>query len=224
MGAKKPDIENPTVLVSQHNTASPITVTSRLEYYKHSEIQDSGDSTWLEKMSVDLLIRTSPEEWQKLDEAISADPETVIENLRLIASAAVERTQKHKTPRGRRLTELRLIETIKREASHLYAFLQSYEDSEEKPPAILKLISLLESKGYGTKKYSALKYTLATMEILYKKRAQHEELLYPFRTGTNFYKTYILPHRIRHMKEYIKNNPSKIPSLQKVFRALRIPL
>ncbi len=211
------------IKVSQRTKKHPIKIESNLEYYKHADTQDTDNAFELEQIPINFSISTSPEDWQKLDTAITEDPERVIENLRLIVGAATEKIQQHGRPKGRPITEVRLIEQIKRKAPPLYAYLQCFEGTEEKPLPVRKLVFLLKSNGYNITKYNALKITQATMEVLYKKKAR-DELLFPFRKPINFYKTYILPGKIRYLKEYLKNNPAKIPSLRETFNSLKISL
>jgi hypothetical protein len=228
--AHKKDL--PTLVVSvipPRKRGGPIMVNSNLEFHKHADIREADGSGALEIIPINFSINATPEDWQKLDAAITDDRGKVIDNLRLITEAVINHIKGYGRPKGRPPTEVRVIKQIKRSAPPLYAYLQCFKNEEEKPLSVRKLLSLLESKGYDIKKYNAIKFTRATMEILYWKKA-HDELLKPFLNPDNFYKTYILPQpnpyigKFRISKEYFMNHPNKIPTLLDVFKALKISL
>jgi hypothetical protein len=201
----------------------PIKVDSNLEFLKHADTQEADDQGFLERVPIHLTINATPDDWQKLDAAITDDRETVIDNLRLITEAAIEKIREYGRPKGRPFAETKLIDQIKRAAPILYAYLQCYKDEREKPEPIQRLLSLLASKGHIVEGYKVRAITLATMKILYEKKAK-DELLKPFKNPDNFYKTYVLPQLNPYIKEDLKNRPNKIPSLDDVFKVLKIPL
>lgn len=206
------------VSISQRTRRERITTDSNLDYYVDTS---ETDDIQCEAVPINLSIAATPEDWQKLEQALLDDPEGVLENLRQIARGATQRIESYGRPKGRPLTEVKLIERIKRDATDLYAFLSCFKDDAEKPRPILDLITLLGSKGYCVDKYSPRDIARAVLEIMYGKKAK-DEILRPFKNLVNFKKTYI--ERSRYPKSYLRINYKKVSSLRSIFKTFRITL
>jgi len=204
------------VFVSQRTHGEPITVKNNLTYFVHTL---EMDDTEFEAIPIDLTISATPEDWQKLEQALLDDPEGVLENLRTVTEGAIEKIQSYGIAKGRPLVERRLTKKIKDEASLLHALLK-YLKGREKPSPIRQLLSYLESRGLDVGQYNPRRLTYSAMEIVYREKARRQRL-FPFMNETNFYQTYILAKR--YPKQYFDGNMIQaLHDLHHIFKTLRI--
>lgn len=215
---RKMTIPTGLVSISQRTRRERITADSNLDYYVDTP---ETDDIQCEAVPINLSISAAPEDWQKLEQALLDDPEGVLENLRQITEGAIQRIESYGRPKGRPLTEVKLIERIKRDATDLYAFLSCFKDDAEKPRPILDLITLLGSKGYCIDKYSPRDIARAVLEIMYGQKAK-DEILRPFKNLVNFKKTYI--ERSTYPKSYLRINYKNVSSLRSIFKTFHITL
>jgi len=197
---------------------SPLAVKGTTDYLKNVDWENENT---FDRIPIELEIKACAEDWAKLKEAISDDPETVIDNLRLYVGAAIKRIEKGNNPRGRSPIVTALIKQMKREAGYLYALLQYYERTLDKPKYIIEL-----QKKTGIKDFNPLNIVFRAMQLRYEKKLPEA-----FKTGTkplyesNLYKVY-LSERPQYLfgnkPKGIEARVDQIPSLKKLFESFGI--
>jgi len=191
------------------------------------------------KNSIELIVKASPENWKRLDQLLSENPEEFAKDFyeKFIRIAFYKEILPKKL-RGKHKDSFPIALEIKTTAGMLYAFLSYWckKPVEEWPDYLTKLAIMAESEGYGIYvrqgRYfkDAKELTFYCMEKAYREKAEKHGLT-PFKDLENFYLTYIHGTRVSayHKKE-IKDKPPETVAriatlphfLGKIFEALQV--
>jgi len=199
------------------------------------------------KNSIELIVKASPENWKRLDQLLSENPEEFGKDFyeKFIRIAFYKEILPPK-PRGRPKDATALVQELRYYSGELYQFVSYWlkRPKEDWPDYLTRLVEVIEKGGYKihittrSGRYGAKELTMYIMEGLYTKTAKRYGIK-PFDDPNNFYITYIYGSGIlryyrtdfkRTFGKRFEDMPSEIIAriglfispLQKVLRKFRI--
>lgn len=213
---QKPD-KPPVEARFKRDKKGSVTAKAALHYRKGLDFEDYQEHLYrshsrtddLKETPIAFEITACTEDWQLLEAAITDDPDTFLDNLKLYIGAALQRINMSANPRGKdQITALRQSQ-MKNEATYLYWLLQYYADKkkypyDEKPAFIQEL-----QKATGKKRYIPLTIVYDLMKLRYG-----EQLKNAFKkTGPSLHKSHFKKGYVKKLKIKLEGNPERVHNM-----------